>query len=236
MFFYYRYKFLINGIAGVHKSENVLDKIIGTPKYITENINTNVQTTPIVPTTSNIKTQATNDSTNVRTTSTVPTTSKTTNIKTKPTTSTNVSKIESPEKTNNSAQVSQNAFEMTTEEIFEEENNLLSQVPDDLLNITVEKLTQDNEKQKLLKLWKQDLERYKTDKQIILSKNQSIMTEFKYLQSKKKEKEHAITENENELIPIDAALDEIEELIKTKDAEIQDFIKRHFPEQLKKNK
>lgn len=120
----------------------------------------------------------------------------------------------------------------TTEDIFEEENNLLSQIPDELLNISVEKLTKDNEKQKLLKLWNQDLETLKIDKQIILCENKSIITEFKILQSKKKEIENAIAENKNNLIPIEAGINAIEDAINEKHAEIKNFLKNHFPEQL----
>lgn len=115
------------------------------------------------------------------------------------------------------------SLNMSAEEIFEFENNLLSQVSDDLLNMTAEDTKEYLQKQKLINMLEEDLMNLEREKNEVFIENRSIISQFKYLQSKKKEIEKKINETKNELIPIDAELYEKEEIIQNIKKEIAQF-------------
>lgn len=126
-----------------------------------------------------------------------------------------------------SKQILHGSSNETTDDIFELENEMLSQVSDDLLNMTTEETTEYVQKQKLIEMLKQDMTRFEKDKMKILTENRSLITEFKFLQSKRKEIEKNIAETKNELFPIDAELDKIKNEIENLDEEIHNFKKQH---------
>lgn len=180
-----RYKIIIKGLGNVHETA-VLGKIIGNPQHITTKT-----LTPSIPKT--IVTAKTSKTPRASTITTIIpskhnigqpiTTTETLNVQKSSITPIKVNTLTTS--SDDKKDHSDDSLNMT-EEIFDEVNSFLSQVSDELLNMTTEETKNYVHKQKLLKMLEQDLEQFEKEKKEILIENKSIITQFKYLRSKKK--------------------------------------------------
>lgn len=110
--------------------------------------------------------------------------------------------------------------------LSDEDDDYLLQVPNELLNntLSMEEKKDITQTQELMVYLNKDLKQFKTEKQNIAKKKESIQTELRCLHKQKTDFEKNIKFAQNEIAEIDKELKEMDEMINQQETKIQHLL------------